>query len=886
VSNKYKEGATGWTNDSAQYDTLDPVDDDIPKAIADRLSAKAFLATRAANIGIWEYVFERNQLIADDIVLSHFGITGAGYNGTYDTLWDCIHPDDKAGLAKDYKNAVAARVDLDCKCRIPWKDGTLHYIKVNGAFQWDEDGNPRSLIGSCQDITCSKKAELSLLESENKFRTFYENNPDALLLTETDGKILAANPAAVKIFQMTEAEICRAGRFGLVDPSDARVEILIEERARNGRAKGEVTFMRKDGTRFPGEITSIVFVSASGGKRTSMMIRDLSEVRNAEEKLRAASNSLQQALNGLNKIMDSSLDMICTVDDQGRFGSMSSASARILGYAPQELLNVPFIDLVLKDDVDRTVKVDRKVRDGEAVNMFENRYVHKDGSIITLLWSARWDHNDQLAYCIARDVSETKVLEKALQMQRQRFLDLHAQAPSCMGILKGPDHIFEMANPRYLKLIGKTDIIGKKAKELFPELESQGLFAAVDHVYATGETFSANEMLVRIDFSGTGQLKDTYLNFIYQAHRDIENNIDGIHFFVIDVTEQVLSRRKIEESEKKYRQIVETANEGIWLIDENNRTTFVNNKLCEILEYSEAEIMGREIFDFMDEEGRELAADMMLEKRAGRSGQKNFKYIAKSGKEIWVNLSANPLFNADNSYKGALAMVTDITDRIALERQLINEQINKQKEITIAAVNAQEKERREIGEELHDNVNQILATAKLFLSRALTAPDGHKPFIIKSQGYLTAAIAEIRKLTKALVGPTEANDMGLIASVKELIGDILLAADIRIEFTHDTYCEDECEDALKIVIYRIIQEQLNNVLKHSGATHVVIAIKPENGSLHLLISDNGRGFDTTLPRAGIGLQNIKHRAGLYNGEVSIRTSPGNGCTVSIIFQPQ
>ena len=132
----------------------------------------------------------------------------------------------------------------------------------------------------------------------------------------------------------------------------------------------------------------------------------------------------------------------------------------------------------------------------------------------------------------------------------------------------------------------------------------------------------------------------------------------------------------------------------------------------EILEYTQEEMMGKEIYYFMDDEGKQLAAESMEKKKQGHADQRQFKYISKSGKEVWTNISANPLFNEDGSYKGALAMITDITEKVKLEQQLIDEQVNKQKDITKAAVNAQEKERREIGEELHDNVNQLLATSK------------------------------------------------------------------------------------------------------------------------------------------------------------------------------
>jgi PAS domain S-box-containing protein len=703
------------------------------------------------------------------------------------------------------------------------------------------------------------------------------------LLTVTDGNIIAANPAACKIFQMTEVEICESGRFGLVDITDPRLKPLIEERARNGWAKGEITCIRKDGMKFPVEITSVVFVDASGENRTSMMIRDLTESRNAENNLIAISASLQQALKGLNKIMDSSVDMICSVNAEGKFISVSSASERILGYTPEELINTNYIDHVLKEDAEKTVVTDLKIRNGESVTIFENRYIHKNGSIVPLLWSSKWDENDKLSYGIAKDATEMKSLQKAIEVERQRFLALYSQAPSCMGVIKGPNHVYELANPLYLQLIDKQDIIGKTVKEVLPELEAQGIFEFLDEVYNTGKTFSANEMLVKFDLHGNGQLEDTYLNFIFQAHRDFENKIDGILFFAIDVTEQVKSRKKIEESEKQFRQIVETAQEGIWLVDENNKTTFVNKKLCEILEYTEEEMMGKEIFDFMDDEGKELAAKQMLEKRDGKSGQKDFKYISKSGKEIWTNLSANPLFNDDKSYKGSLAMVTDITDRILLERKLLAEQINKFKEITKAVISAQEKERREIGEELHDNVNQLLVGAKLFLGHSLNISDGYKPFVIKSEEYLATAVEEIRKLTQALVGPTKENEMGLIDSIKGLVADILLISDLQIDFTHETYCEEDSEDGLKLAIYRIIQEQLSNILKHSDATKVAINIQNENDGLKLVVKDNGNGFDAGAGRMGIGLQNIRHRVEVYNGKVSIISSPGRGCTISALF---
>jgi PAS domain S-box-containing protein len=126
-------------------------------------------------------------------------------------------------------------------------------------------------------------------------------------------------------------------------------------------------------------------------------------------------------------------------------------------------------------------------------------------------------------------------------------------------------------------------------------------------------------------------------------------------------------------SEARYRQIVETAQEGIWMIDENNRTTFVNMRMAEILEYTVDEMIGRELFVFLDEEGRSIAQQSTARRKQGIKESFDFKYISKNGKDVWTTLSANPVIDSNGKYKGALAMVTDITIRKLAEEKLRQE---------------------------------------------------------------------------------------------------------------------------------------------------------------------------------------------------------------------
>jgi len=149
----------------------------------------------------------------------------------------------------------------------------------------DPEGN---LVGAGEvalDVTRQVEAEEALRESEERYRLLYENSLDGIFLTKPDGRILAANPAVCRMFGRTEAEICQLGRSGIVDMTDPRVAIAMEERARTGRFRTELRLIRKDGSIFPGEVTSTVFTGADGQPRTSMLVRDITERKLAEKEI-------------------------------------------------------------------------------------------------------------------------------------------------------------------------------------------------------------------------------------------------------------------------------------------------------------------------------------------------------------------------------------------------------------------------------------------------------------------------------------------------------------------------------------------------------------------------------------------------------------------------
>ncbi len=146
-----------------------------------------------------------------------------------------------------------------------------------------------------REINERKNAEEALKESEDRYRTFFENSLDAVLLTSPDGSIQAANAAACRMFGETEEEIIQGGRAGVLDTSDLRLKPALEERARTGRFKGELNMKRKDGAIFPSEISTTLFKDRNDQTRTAMIIRDISERKKAEDDLKVYAKELEAA---------------------------------------------------------------------------------------------------------------------------------------------------------------------------------------------------------------------------------------------------------------------------------------------------------------------------------------------------------------------------------------------------------------------------------------------------------------------------------------------------------------------------------------------------------------------------------------------------------------
>ncbi len=278
----------------------------------------------------------------------------------------------------------------------------------------------------------------------------------------------------------------------------------------------------------------------------------------------------------------------------------------------------------------------------------------------------------------------------------------------------------------------------------------------------------------------------------------------------------------------------------------------------------------------------------ILSEGADSVWEDEYRFQKADGSYAYVHDRAHIIYDSDKVASRIIGATQDITVRksaeiqlLESEKKLVHERLTRQKEVTHAVLAAQENERSEIGKELHDNLNQILGAAKLYIEMAKTDDENREMCLEKSSGFIVQVIEEIRRISKALSTPGMV--MGLFDSIKILLDDLIMVHAIQIEFQDAGINEDDLDERLQLTIFRIVQEQLNNILKHAKATRAIINLTRQGNEIILLISDNGDGSKILEVEKGVGIINIKSRAELYHGSVTIASKAGEGYELKVVL---
>jgi PAS domain S-box-containing protein len=417
---------------------------------------------------------------------------------------------------------------------------------------------------------------------------------------------------------------------------------------------------------------------------------------------------------------------------------------------------------------------------------------------------------------------------------------------------------------------------GKHLSEIWPKAFADQLIARNKILLKTGRADIS-------EYSLTKQNGDI-IHFVSNAF--IFKTADGKRFIggqAIDITDRKNTETQIEKMHERFTYAVNSTSEAIWDLDLKTNEIYRSDAFYKISGYSK-EQLGNNLewwFDKIHPDDKERVKNNftqdLLARKKNWSDEYRFQYadgtyrsISDKGFAIYEEGKPVRLFGA----------IRDITEQKKLEKQLINEQVKKQKLINQATIEAQEKERGMISAELHDNVNQLLMSARLHIGAAKNNDD-QTELLDKASMYLLEAVEEIRGLSKRL-NTSIVRSVGLEQSILDICRNMQQFSDITVDTAIDKNVVDKLTQEQQLIIFRITQEQSNNIIKYSRASSANISVTEKNNQCCLIISDNGIGFDKEKQKAnGIGFINIFNRVDAYNGKVEINTYPDNGCTLNI-----
>lgn len=362
---------------------------------------------------------------------------------------------------------------------------------------------------------------------------------------------------------------------------------------------------------------------------------------------------------------------------------------------------------------------------------------------------------------------------------------------------------------------------------------------------------------------------------------EAEDTLDAIRSGSIDALvvrtpkgEQLFT---LKGADQTYRALVEAMNQGAVTLNQST-VAYCNSHFASMVRAPLERVIGSSIFSVVPEpEFRQLLEQ--IQRGTRRRGSVETVLRAADRTRIPVLLAASR-FPADG-LESICLVVTDITERKQAERARL--------ELSRRILNAQEAERQRVARDLHDSINQLLSSARYRLSHAdsrLSQLNSRNRAALtrsvsEARELLEQAIAEVRLISRNL-RPSELDDLGLHAALRTLTQEFQQRTGIAARFR--PLADNSLPSEVEMAFYRIAQEALNNIEKHSGATRAELALAVADGRATLSIRDNGRGLSVTSrkgAKTGWGLRNMRERAALLGGSLSLEPIHGKGTRLSV-----
>ncbi len=756
------------------------------------------------------------------------------------------------------------------------KDGSEQIVWIRSTMLRDKNGAPLGFVGIGRDITEKKKKEINLQLSS----LILNNINDAVFATDNNNRVNYWNRSCEELYGIAADKAMGQKPEDLLPFAviDGQISDILNSLNEKMEWQGKIAFTRKDGKSLLTKVTVrpiIVSKVPTGGFFT--VLHDITQIED--------SRSIME------KVFNTSFHAIYILDKQGIILDLNEKALQITGDDRQDRLGRHFLENRLFDlnpDLRNLMEMQLDwVHEGSLVND-KVEFQNYDGKEKTVNYTIRpvkdSSENVHLIILEMDDITDAVQNQKDI-LQKEILLHTYLDnSPLPSWIMDHHGRIQNM-NQRFMDFFGlKIADMGKSLNQL---IDPTFLHQYAENNRKVFETQQAVEVVeYAIDRNGSIH---TFLNSKFPIINETGETI-MIGVMGIDITDRLKAEEDKDKLLNTYQALTKAVKEVIWewdvILDEFNWTNNEDGN-WENQDNGQPRKLDNVFKDLNTQDRTRVEKSLRRAINDQKIDQWNAEYSVRDkdyNDHHYID-RAIILRDAQGKATRMIGFIQDITERVNLEKQLKIRQEEEYKKITRMIFEAQEAERTRIANDLHDNVNPLLAAARLYINvveSTLTEPEAN---LLQSKALIHEGIDEIRKISHNL-STTLIHEYSLEEVVENVLRKINPENHLKIT-THFKGLENTNQDPnIKSNIVRIIQEQVNNTFKYAEAKNLHISLSQRSGMLHLTIEDDGRGFDTKATRSGIGLLNIRNRVESYQGKMKLISAPGQGCKLDVHLPTQ
>ena len=691
------------------------------------------------------------------------------------------------------------------------------------------------------------QALAELARSEEQYRTIVDRISDGFLIVDRDWMVQFASITADKMFGQ-QPGVLQGKRLNEYFPQAIGGPFFnaYEEAMKTGVNQ----YVEEYSVVADRWLQASLYPSATGA---TVFFRDVTGQRKAEAEVKKSEEQFRIMLERIS-------DGFIVMNREWRALYVNRAAEKMFNRPPGHLIGKR-----MQDEFPGSEKRPFLMAYEEAVQTGEKQYLEEYAPTIDSWLQANIYPTDDGVAVFFRDITTRKKAEAATLKARQELEKREEQYRNMVErisdgfMVMDRDWTVTYINPVAEKLLNRPPgyLLGKKMQVEFPGSLDRPFFNAYEAALRSGQNKYIEEYSVSTD--------RWFQASIYPAP-------DGVAVFFRDITEQRKAEEEVRKSEEKYRVFIHRITDAFISLDRNWCYTYLNKQAGELIHRKPDELIGKNVWAVFPDAVYSSTFRAFSQAMTEQRYITNVDYYAPL--DLWQENHIYP------SADGISVFIRNITEKKKLELELMDRQKKEQQQMIAAAIEAQEKERNAIAEELHDNVNQILVGTKVLLAVVRDHPEKAVSMLQTCMDNLSLAINENRKIAHELISPNLKKET-LLYQLTGLCDSMLRPAGIESFIQHEHFGEDQLSDQQKLAVYRIAQEQCTNIIKYANAESVIMTLSTPGDSFVFRITDDGVGADPGKTKNGIGLQNISNRIAVFGGTVQINTKKGEGFELEI-----